>query len=533
MSDILVVLLPLTADGSVIFAKNSDRPPTEVQEVFRQPVMNRQPNCTYLLRIEECLAVLLRFEECLVVLLRIEECLSELLRFEECLAVLLRIEECLVVLLRIEECLSELLRFEECLAVLLRIEECLAVLLRIEECLSELLRIEECLAVLLRIEECLAVLLCIVYRFFGSEFSDQIPDTRGVILSKPAWCWGAEMGANDRGVCIGNTAVWTRLCRPGDHEEKLIEMYLVRLGLERSSKAREAIDVISGLLVTHGQGGICSEDHNFGQWTYHKSFVIADKQEAWLLETADKMWAAKKLTNSVLAVSSSLTIGTDADMTSLDLNDYELNFAKAFSADYPGISLSEKQTPGNRLNFVQNSLHSLKDKINISHVFKILRNEESSVNFIGELLTVGSQVSVLAPPTSNQPCCRWFTGTPNANVSIFKPFVFCDSPNIGKWTLSSTFGDTPRASLQTTIYRRHALYRAHEKGRELMETGSSAGVQLHMRLRRLEAQCVREVMKFVKRYRESDMSEVRDLFSDIAESEIKFYSRHKTILEFA
>ncbi|WAQ94172.1 SCRN3-like protein [Mya arenaria] len=419
MSDILVVLPPLTADGSVIFAKNSDRPPTEVQEVVYVPPASHEQgtklHCTF---IEV----------------------------------------------------------------------------------------------------------------------DQIPETRGVILSKPAWCWGAEMGANDRGVCIGNTAVWTRLCRPGDHEEKLIGMDLVRLGLERSSTAGEAIDVISGLLVTHGQGGICSEDHNFGQWTYHNSFVIADRQEAWLLETADKMWAAKKVTNGVLAVSSSLTIGTDADMTSLDLSsqaqnsgywkadDGELNFAKAFSADYPGISLSEKQTPGHRLNFVQDSLHSVKEKININHVFKILRNEESSVNFVGELLTVGSQVSVLAPPTSNQPCCHWFTGTPNANVSIFKPFVFCDSPNIGRWTVSSTFSDTPRASFQTTIDRRHTLYRAHEKGRELMETGSPAGVQLHATLRRLEAQCVREVMEFVKTYRESDMSEVRDLFSDIAESEIKFYS---------
>ena len=27
---------------------------------------------------------------------------------------------------------------------------------------------------------------------------------------------------------VGNTAVWTRLCRPGDHEEKLIGMDLVR-----------------------------------------------------------------------------------------------------------------------------------------------------------------------------------------------------------------------------------------------------------------------------------------------------------------
>ena len=37
MSDIFVVLPPLTADNCVLFAKNSDRPPTEVQEVVYCP----------------------------------------------------------------------------------------------------------------------------------------------------------------------------------------------------------------------------------------------------------------------------------------------------------------------------------------------------------------------------------------------------------------------------------------------------------------------------------------------------------------
>ena len=37
MSDILVVMPPLTTDDSVIFAKNSDRPPKEVQEVVYFP----------------------------------------------------------------------------------------------------------------------------------------------------------------------------------------------------------------------------------------------------------------------------------------------------------------------------------------------------------------------------------------------------------------------------------------------------------------------------------------------------------------
>lgn len=54
----------------------------------------------------------------------------------------------------------------------------------------------------------------------------QVEYTHGVVLSKPAWMWGAEMGANDQGVCIGNEAVWTR--ETVDAGEALLGMDLVR-----------------------------------------------------------------------------------------------------------------------------------------------------------------------------------------------------------------------------------------------------------------------------------------------------------------
>lgn len=54
--------------------------------------------------------------------------------------------------------------------------------------------------------------------------------TRAVILSKPWWMWGAEMGANECGVAIGNEAIWTN-DNEDDHDpsvKRLLGMDLVR-----------------------------------------------------------------------------------------------------------------------------------------------------------------------------------------------------------------------------------------------------------------------------------------------------------------
>ena len=88
----------------------------------------------------------------------------------------------------------------------------------------------------------------------------------------------------------------------------LRDLFCSRLGLERAKTAREALDVITGLLSTHGQGGNTCEDHNFGQWTYHNSYIIVDPQEAWLLDTAGKLWAAKKVTCKDYEISNILRI---------------------------------------------------------------------------------------------------------------------------------------------------------------------------------------------------------------------------------
>jgi len=63
--------------------------------------------------------------------------------------------------------------------------------------------------------------------------------------------------------------------------------------LERGSSAREAVEVITALLERYGQGGSCKEEPE--PFVYHNTFLLADRAEAWVLETAGRYWAAQRI----------------------------------------------------------------------------------------------------------------------------------------------------------------------------------------------------------------------------------------------
>jgi dipeptidase len=265
----------------------------------------------------------------------------------------------------------------------------------------------------------------------------QAAQTYEVVISRPFRMWGAEMGANSRGVAIGNEAVFTRLPVP---EAGLTGMDLLRIALERSATAREALDLITRLIAEVGQGGLCG--YRRKGFRYHNSFIIADPNEAWVLETADRFWAAEKA-RGVRTISNALTIGKEFDLIGDGVYEFakqqgwcksaaDFDFARAFGDPfYRVMSGGELRRACTRRRLAQ-----AEGRINRHDLFAALRDHAGMRPIDGWRMkmpcahaswqrarqsgqTTGSMVSCLRPNDS----IHWLTGTSSPCLSVFKPVL--------------------------------------------------------------------------------------------------------------
>jgi len=219
--------------------------------------------------------------------------------------------------------------------------------------------------------------------------------THAVILSQIDWMWGAEMGANDQGVVIGNEAVWSRV-QPGP--PALLGMDLVRLGLERGDNAGHALDVIVELLEKHGQGGACAE--NDPSFTYDNSFLIVDASEAWVLETAGRFWVAERFQTGHRNISNRLSVRKNHDCRSAEL-DASVDFAERFSAAAPDPE------PGSREFGVAGLLRRHDGSVTPETMMAILGDHENGICMHGAFETTASMVSRFRPDGVAE---HWMTG---------------------------------------------------------------------------------------------------------------------------
>ena len=300
----------------------------------------------------------------------------------------------------------------------------------------------------------------------------QVAQTYQVLLAKPFWIWGAEMGSNEFGVTIGNEAVFTKT--PYSKQPGLIGMDFLRLALERSKTATQALDVIIDLLEQYGQGGNCGFAHPLH---YHNSFLICDHEEAWVLETSGKEWAAEKV-KDVRSISNAITIGEHWERCSKNLvqnavdhgwckSAVDFNFARCYSDTIYTTFANGRP----RQVCTTQALRQKIGRITPQDVIELLRSHFGDGNPrwtpdngvtgadvcmhagwgpIRVSQSAGSMVTVLK---KGQQPIHWVTGTAAPCLSVFKP-VWLDSGLPKLSPAGGTYDDS-------VLYWRHeALHRA-------------------------------------------------------------------------
>jgi secernin len=247
----------------------------------------------------------------------------------------------------------------------------------------------------------------------------QAAETHAVLISRPFWMWGAEIGANEHGVVIGNEAVFTREPYAASG---LTGMDLLRLALERAATAQEALDVITSLLERYGQGGGCGHENR--AFTYHNSFIVADPRGALVLETAGDHWAVEPVEAGTRSISNGLTIAGFAEQHSdmLRTTVSACRARRALTESGAGASPSPVD-----LMTVLRSHGSARwphySPVNgglsapCVHAGGLLAASQTTASWVAELRTDG--------------CRHWVTATAAPCTSLFKPFLVHEPVDLG------------------------------------------------------------------------------------------------------
>uniref|UniRef100_U3J4Z6 Secernin-2 n=2 Tax=Anas platyrhynchos TaxID=8839 RepID=U3J4Z6_ANAPP len=264
------------------------------------------------------------------------------------------------------------------------------------------------------------------------------------------------------------------------------------------------------------------------------TFLLADRSEAWVLETAGRYWAAQQIREGSRNISNQLSIGTDITAEHAELRQRarsqgwwsgagEFSFADAFSLEQqpPRMEAAKARYRAGKELLRQHAGH-----ITAETFMAILRDKASGICVDSEgFRTAGSMVSVL-PRDPAVPCVHFFTATPDPSRSVFKPFVFVAGLKPSPQVLSPSFSDDPARKVprfQSTVDRRHELYRRHQAALELMERDQEQGQKLQQTLRDLERQGLEAVNALLGGDVVPRPEELAELFFDCVDAEMKFY----------
>ncbi len=287
-------------------------------------------------------------------------------------------------------------------------------------------------------------------------------------LSKPSWMEGGEMGVNERGLAIGNEAVFSRFKAARDG---VLGMDILRAALGSCGGAQEAVQAICDFTEGADQGGNGAFK---GSLVYCNSYIVADPREAFVLETAGRRWAWRAI-GDVAAISNAYSI-------ELDYKRLDAQTRKEIAPVNERAACSDEADPGRKgekeswrahvedrfkLRFtrgderraaVESALGAARGSVGLETILGILRshggfdparpprNHMASVcmhagGFLPNASTASMALAYL-PAEANGAggetgagrAILWFTGTSCPCLSIYKPMLLAGGEFLPLWS---------------------------------------------------------------------------------------------------
>ncbi|MGZ5969109.1 MAG: carcinine hydrolase/isopenicillin-N N-acyltransferase family protein, partial [Polyangiales bacterium] len=262
-------------------------------------------------------------------------------------------------------------------------------------------------------------------------------ETHAILISKPFWMWGAEIGTNEHGVTIGNEAVFTRERVP---ETGLTGMDLLRLALERAASAKEAVETILELIEAHGQGGRCG--HEVAGFRYFSSFIVADRRGAFVLETSRRKCEVRAV-EGARSISNGLTLMDD-----------RRDPIRTFVAEAAGRrtrterAVSCARNVGDLMTMLRDHGHERGPRYRFANGAM-----SAPCMHAGGVLAAGQTVASWVAKLGPQEVSHWVTATAAPCTSIFKPVGVAEPLDVGPLP-------TDRDDGRSLFWRHERLHRA-------------------------------------------------------------------------
>jgi secernin len=263
----------------------------------------------------------------------------------------------------------------------------------------------------------------------------QAEETYEIFLTKAFWTYGCEIGINEYGLAMGEEAVFTT--EMAEEKDGLIGPDLMRIGLERARNCQEAIEIMTGLLEQYGQGGSAELK---GNSHFDSSFLMSDTSEAYILETAGRNWAVRKI-DDFDSISNMLCISTNWTQCSMEAGANRTHWAQTFALPEvpPTLGSPDRQC------VTYDTLKANAGLITAATMFDLMRHHNEGYHpatadaHRNICIHAGPQKDrwwqadgVMVTDVDEHGILIWVTGTSGNCVSIFKPvFMGMNLPDIG------------------------------------------------------------------------------------------------------